>query len=73
MRETITDIIMAWWDDVKDRKFSEVADIIIRVMRTRIEKVENPYYDAALIPPCEGRIGFEYCREAILKALEDDV
>ena len=68
MRETITDIIMAWWDDVKDRKFSEVADIIIRVMRTRIEKVENPYEEVT-----QYRDVFEECRQAILKALEDDV
>ena len=70
MREEIADIIMAWWDDVKDRKFSEVADIIIRVMRTRIEKVKNPYmgYHVA-----GGWNGFEVARQVILKALEDDV
>lgn len=69
MKKEISEVLGAaipCWDH------SETADQILALIKESIGKVENPYYDAALIPPCEGRIGFEVARQVILKALEEE-
>jgi len=78
MREKITDIIINWWDDLEDRKFAEVTDLIIAVFKEEIEKVGNQHlyfgspHTERDLESNERHNAFEDCRQAILALFEEE-
>jgi len=72
MKEKIADIIMAWWDEVNDRKFAEVAEIIVNVFKARLkQEIEGAVNDYSEDWDYTQWMSWENCRHKILTLLKE--